>query len=181
MNKLSLYCKWTTTLGLIASTLACPVFAEQIASSFGKNMNPIVEKYLQIQSALAADSMIGIADLARDIAKLAEKLDSSTLKDADAAHFKPLPGAIKEAAEKLALTKNLESARKEFKQLSNSMTLWGRIQKPVGIQVVSCSMAQASWLQKVGEIRNPYYGKSMLGCGEVEGKADACCQGKHGH
>jgi len=30
-------------------------------------------------------------------------------------------------------------------------------------------MAKGSWLQSGKEIKNPYYGKSMLACGEIVG------------
>lgn len=30
-------------------------------------------------------------------------------------------------------------------------------------------MAKASWVQKRGKVRNPYYGPKMLDCGEVVG------------
>jgi len=32
---------------------------------------------------------------------------------------------------------------------------------------VYCDMAKASWLQMDRKIRNPYYGKEMLECGEI--------------
>ena len=33
--------------------------------------------------------------------------------------------------------------------------------------VLHCPMAEADWLQLDRTVRNPYYGKSMLECGEV--------------
>jgi hypothetical protein len=41
-------------------------------------------------------------------------------------------------------------------------------------------MAKASWLQKVGEARNPYYGKSMLDCGEVVDDFSHSTKHEHG-
>jgi hypothetical protein len=35
-----------------------------------------------------------------------------------------------------------------------------------GATKASCPMASARWIQKEGNLRNPYYGKSMLECGE---------------
>jgi hypothetical protein len=60
------------------------------------------------------------------------------------------------------------------------MAMWGTMSKPKGIDVVFCSMAKGSWLQKRGEVRNPYYGSSMLTCGEVVG-GDAHHPSGHGH
>lgn len=166
---------------LIMCSFAVPAFGASASPSFEKGMKPVVERYLQIQHALSDDSMKGVADFAREIVNLADKMDVSALKGVDAAHFKHIPDEIKKAAAGISLANTLDAARTEFKNLSDPMTLWARIQKPTGIQIVSCSMAKASWLQKTGEIRNPYYGKSMLTCGEIEGKDGACCQGKHEH
>jgi hypothetical protein len=34
--------------------------------------------------------------------------------------------------------------------------------------VMYCSMAEAEWLQKDDVLSNPYYGASMLNCGELK-------------
>jgi hypothetical protein len=47
------------------------------------------------------------------------------------------------------------------------MAMWATMVKPIGINVAYCSMTPGSWLQTGDEIRNPYYGASMLKCGEI--------------
>jgi len=37
-----------------------------------------------------------------------------------------------------------------------------------GVQRMTCPMASAPWLQKGGDTKNPYYGKQMQSCGEVQ-------------
>src|SRR5664280_1366751 len=37
-----------------------------------------------------------------------------------------------------------------------------------GYFVVTCPMAQADWLQRTKEIRNPYLGREMLSCGRIK-------------
>ena len=39
--------------------------------------------------------------------------------------------------------------------------------KVADVNVVFCSMAKGSWLQKEKVIANPYYGSKMLRCGEI--------------
>ena len=63
--------------------------------------------------------------------------------------------------------KSLKDMRTAFKGLSKPVTKWAKATKPKGLDVAYCSMAKGSWVQKRGEIRNPYYGASMLTCGEV--------------
>jgi hypothetical protein len=39
------------------------------------------------------------------------------------------------------------------------------------VKLAYCPMVRGSWLQKDETIRNPYYGKGMLTCGEFKDKA----------
>ena len=39
-------------------------------------------------------------------------------------------------------------------------------------------MAKASWIQASKEVRNPYMGKEMLGCGTIERTIRADAKGK---
>ena len=61
---------------------------------------------------------------------------------------------------------DLKAARAAFKELSLAMVDWAAKTKPQGYETYSCSMFPGKWVQKSGPIRNPYYGKEMLECGE---------------
>jgi hypothetical protein len=62
--------------------------------------------------------------------------------------------------------KDIEELRTSFKTLSE-MYLENSDKKEMSkFQKASCPMAKAKWIQKPGSLRNPYYGKSMLDCGE---------------
>ncbi len=137
--------------------------------AFDKGMEPILTSYLKIHGALAGDTTKGVAAAAKSIAKAAPKLNGKTVVGEHAAHYKGLPGKIEKAAKALGKASSLEQAREAFKELSKPMAMWGTMSKPTGIDVVFCSMAKGSWLQKRGKVLNPYYGKSMLHCGEVVG------------
>ena len=134
-------------------------------------MRPIVDSYLRIGEALAADSISEIGRNAEDIAKLAGSLDPTKVTGEHASHYVQIPTKLKMAAKKLAKSKTLEEARVAYKELSMPMAMWATMSKPEGIDVVYCPMAKASWLQKKGAIRNPYHGSEMLRCGQVV-KAD---------
>ena len=71
------------------------------------------------------------------------------------------------AAQALSKAPDINAARDAFKQLSQPMAMWATMSHPDGVDVLFCSMAKASWLQKHGEVRNPYYGAASLRCGEV--------------
>ena len=119
----------------------------------------VYENYLIVQDALAADSMEKVATSAQAIAQ-------AVSKDTD----KTFPTDVATQAETLAKAKDLPAARKAFNQLSTSLIGYAKSGNfPAGILYeVYCPMAKASWLQADKTVRNPYYGKSMLECGQVK-------------
>ena len=115
----------------------------------------LLSAYVKIADALAADDL-GAA-----------KTASAALVDhAGMAGEKQ----IREEATAVAKATNLSSARERFKTLSLSI-------EPLapgadGYTVMTCAMARADWVQTSGDVKNPYYGKAMLSCGEPK-KVDA--------
>lgn len=112
-------------------------------------MDEVLGAYLKIQESLAKDSMDGVTASATLIAG----------KSAD--------DAIKTPAQALSKDTAIEPARENFKKLSTAMDEWAKVKKPSGVDRAYCHMASAPWLQKTGDIHNPYYGKSMESCGEI--------------
>jgi len=136
------------------------------AHAFDKAMEPVLKSYLSIQEGLAKDSLPAIKGAAKTLARDAAGLDSASVGGEHASHYKDIPSNLKKAAAALTAATDLESARKAFQDLSKPMAMWGTMANPDGVEVVYCSMKKASWLQKAGEVRNPYLGLSMLTCGE---------------
>jgi hypothetical protein len=62
--------------------------------------------------------------------------------------------------------KDIGELRNSFKALSELYLKHGDPTKFKGLLKASCSMAEAKWIQREGKLQNPYYGKSMLECGE---------------
>lgn len=62
--------------------------------------------------------------------------------------------------------KDIEDLRTSFKQLSFLYISNSNKTEMKDLIVAECPMAKAKWIQPKGGIRNPYYGKSMLECGQ---------------
>lgn len=62
--------------------------------------------------------------------------------------------------------KNIDQMRESFKKLSSLYLVNGNKKQIKDLITAECPMAKAKWLQTKGSIRNPYYGKSMLECGQ---------------
>jgi Cu(I)/Ag(I) efflux system membrane fusion protein len=117
----------------------------------------VYDHYLKIQTALAGDSLTGVAENAQDIA-------AAVHGDA-----KTLPAAVGTDAEAIAKAKDLKAARAAFKPLSDALIQYLADHHAKGAYVkVYCPMAEASWLQSDKKVNNPYMGKSMSDCGEIE-------------
>jgi hypothetical protein len=104
--------------------------------------------YLNLQEALAADDF-------SKAQKAHEKICQKELL-----HY---TDDYKDCGKKF---KDIAELRKSFKDLSEVFIANGDKKEMKGLTQATCSMAKAKWVQKSGPIANPYYGKSMLRCGE---------------
>lgn len=136
---------------------------------FDRQMQPIVDSYLKIWNALSSDSLEDVGAAVDSIAKHAAKLDSSSVTGEHATHYENIPTNLRKAAQTLSQAKALDEARASFKKLSMPMAMWVTMSKPQYLDVVYCSMAKGSWVQKHGAVRNPYLGAEMLDCGDIVG------------
>ena len=157
----------TMFAAFLLTMTASPAAADSGSHEFGWGMEPVLADYIAIQEALAGDSLEGVPATATSISESAAKLDSEGITGEHAEHYKSVSAALVSASDELAKAQTIEEARAAFKGLSRPMSMWAAMSKPAEINVVFCSMADATWLQKAGDIKNPYYGSSMLGCGEV--------------
>ena len=115
----------------------------------------IVEPYLNIQTALAKDSVDGVKANAGQIATAAAALGAPAVP-------------IDTAAVQLASAADLADARLKFGTLSDAMVTYMdgfHLTPPEGVRAASCPMVKKPWLQRGSTIANPYYGSEMLGCG----------------
>jgi hypothetical protein len=123
----------------------------------------VVAAYLEIQAALAKDTLDGVPAAAERIVAQAPKLGAAG-------------EPVGMAATAVAKAEDLEAARAAFKPLSDAVIAVVRADPSAHeVKLAYCPMAGASWLQKEETIRNPYYGSSMLICGEfrpIEKQAD---------
>ena len=76
-------------------------------------------------------------------------------------------GDLKAKAQTAAGAANIAAMRKEFRALSEIVS---KMDLPQGHSLVFCPMYEKGsyWVQKKGGIANPYFGKTMLTCGEVK-------------
>lgn len=104
--------------------------------------------YIKMQEALASDDM----KTALEAHKVICTKDLTSLKDSYKDCTKTFSG--------------IDDLRSSFKNLSLVYLEHGNKKELKDLSTATCPMAKAKWVQKNTSLRNPYYGKSMLECGE---------------
>lgn len=132
-----------------------------------KLMVEVLQVYLEMQSYLAQDSTWRVGRSAGLIALKAKNFDTKLVPEDFNPMYQTLPKKLRSSARKMYKAKSLADLRLAFKGLSKPMATWANLSKPVGIDVIYCPVANATWLQNKGPIRNPYYGSQMLTSGQV--------------
>ena len=118
----------------------------------------LVDPFVRVQTALAADQFDGLATHARAIEAAATALG----RNAD---------AIAAGAKKLAAAKDIAAARTAFGEMSTALVAYAEKTKSTfgaGVRLAYCPMADKPWIQRDKELKNPYYGSAMLTCGSFK-------------
>lgn len=118
-------------------------------------LSTVLAQYVKVQTALAEDSLRGVPEAATAIAAAVKASEGK------------LPATLATEAETLAKAGDLKAARAAFKPLSTTLITAAAEAKSGRYFEAYCPMAAASWIQIGRSIANPYYGASMLTCGDI--------------
>jgi hypothetical protein len=126
----------------------------------------IVPSYITLSAELAADRTDGVAALKGEMETHAKGLEG---KPGIAKVTKALPGLA---------SGDIAAVRKAYKNVSDGMIEYMRADASTqsGNTIAYCPMAfddkGALWVQAEGKLANPYFGASMLRCGNKVGWTD---------
>jgi len=146
----------------------------EVSDEFRRQIWGIVEKYLSLQDALAGDDKDGAARASGRTLEVLSAVDMSLVSDKAHNVWMDNSVKIKAALDKIKEAEGIEPMRVGFEGLSNELII---VLKQFGIYPdktlykFNCPMAfdnkGADWLQMDKDTRNPYFGASMLKCGQV--------------
>jgi Cu(I)/Ag(I) efflux system membrane fusion protein len=141
-----------------------------VPEAFLFQLKPVYAAYLDAQEALAADDFAGFLQAAEDLQTALGFVEEAGLVG-------EALGAWRRAAAKLRLDEqivSIEQARQRFEAMSEGVIALQRRFGHLGSRtwhLAHCPMAfddaGADWMQRGEEINNPYFGASMLRCGEL--------------
>jgi len=146
-----------------------------VAYSQSVTVDQVLDQYFIIHKSLAADSISGVSTSIAEIARISRQASSTE------PHAKMQLIALSDAAARFNPA-DLKSARNGFGELSDALIAYLKASgaKTNPPYQFFCSMVKKNWLQPDKSTRNPYYGRSMLKCGEVV-QSDKAVEQPMGH
>ncbi len=152
----------------------------EVSDEFRQQIRVVVEKYLSLQGALAGDDLGLAVTAAKPAIETLSQVQMSPLNEKPHSVWMDRSAKMSKALDAIQNTTDIDAARKAFEILSNELIAvveqFG-IPETQQLYRIHCPMAfndkGADWLQADKEIRNPYFGSSMLKCGEVTEEINA--------
>jgi hypothetical protein len=132
------------------------------------NLQPVYDAYFVIKDALIKSDAKLTSAKATDLLTAISALKMDKLKTSEHTAWMKVVKKLTAEAKSISATTDLKKHRETFKSLSKNT--YDLIKVSKSDQVVYkqyCLMADADWLSKEKAVKNPYYGSSMLTCGNV--------------
>lgn len=148
-----------------AKTNTTELTAIEMADS---QLQSVYDAYFSVKDALIkSDSKLTSAKAATLLTAIsAVKMDK--LKSNEHTVWMKVVKKLTADAKSISSTTDLKKQRETFKSLSKSTYDLIKVSSPdQPIYKQYCPMADADWLSKEKAVKNPYYGSSMLTCGNV--------------
>ncbi|SFH90449.1 DUF3347 domain-containing protein [Halpernia frigidisoli] len=127
------------------------------------SISKLFQNYLSIKNALVSDNSDNASKAANEFIKSASMIDFKVLSEGNI-------NVLKKDASQISDSRSIDSQREIFGHLSQNMISLTKnfklADKSVFVQY--CPMADSSWLSSEKEVKNPFYGSSMLSCGSVK-------------
>jgi Cu(I)/Ag(I) efflux system membrane fusion protein len=140
---------------------------------FRSQLGTVVEGYLAVQKALAADQADQAVQEAKKTLDAVSAVDMTLITGQNHMDWMKHEAELKSILSNVVSTKEIEGIRKDFAELSELIisTVKQFKASSATLYQFKCPMAfdnqGATWLQADEETANPYFGKMMLRCGDV--------------
>jgi Cu(I)/Ag(I) efflux system membrane fusion protein len=150
-----------------------PTKKTSISTEAKNALQPLYEKYFKLKSALAADDFEKAKEAGTAMKEAHSKVNMSLFKGQSHDSWMQHSAALNEQLQHINHSGDITALRTSFISISKSMIALTESFDPFDdtIYLQHCPMADsnkgADWLSQEKEIRNPYFGESMLTCGEV--------------
>jgi Cu(I)/Ag(I) efflux system membrane fusion protein len=145
-----------------------------VAEPFRNTVSQLLSEYITLKDALVESDAAAAKEAANAVLTSANALPVATLQDEQKDFAEQQLKVVKESAATIAGTAELKDQRNTLEDLSEAVfsltKAFGATDQKVYYQ--HCPMVNnnqgAYWVSTNAEIRNPYFGSSMLKCGSNE-------------
>ncbi len=145
----------------------------RVSIDFTMKLNVIFDQYIDLKNALVNSDQAKAVQASAKLKVALSGVDMKSLNGEEHNKWMYLSNNISTQSDAIASFSAIESQRSAFADLSDQMYTavkgFGLMGKTAYYQF--CPMARdgkgAYWLSEISEIKNPYYGESMLTCGET--------------
>ncbi|MEQ1675865.1 MAG: DUF3347 domain-containing protein [Chitinophagaceae bacterium] len=142
----------------------------QVVQKDSASMETVLTEYLKLKNALVAGKSKDAADAATSLKAALDKIGGDLMTASEQKAFADLGDDTKEHAEHIGSAGgDIKHQREHFQMLSKDVY---DLVKAFGTTQTLfkdyCPMVKAIWLSETKPIKNPYYGSSMLTCGNVQ-------------
>jgi Cu(I)/Ag(I) efflux system membrane fusion protein len=150
-----------------------------------KALEPVYDRYFDVQMALAKDDMAKAKKAGAGLAAAVKGVDMSVFSHDGHGVWMPLSERLSKYAGRVSAAKDVKEARDGFFYLSQAVIELHRSFGHEGkakYYLTHCPMARggdgADWLQKEDIVWNSFYGESMQRCGSIKEAAVSTGDGK---
>lgn len=145
-----------------------------VAEPMQRNVSQLVDQYIKLKDAMVASDAPAAKSAANDMLQMVNAMPVATLEGEQKSYAEKKVDEVKQAVSVIASTDELAEQRQNLEQVSEATfglaKAFGGSDQTLYYQ--HCPMAfndqGAYWLSTNKEIRNPYFGESMLKCGTNE-------------
>ncbi len=136
-------------------------------------LEPLYNNYFDLKNHLVNDNFGRAVQAGKELRRTLGQVDMGLFKGEAQNIWMNNAAKLSNGLEHVHHYQTIEELRKAFQDISDAMIIMAQAFRPGSetIYVQHCPMADsnkgADWLSKEKDIRNPYYGASMLTCGEV--------------
>lgn len=145
-----------------------------ISAEAKKSLQPLYKDYFEFKDALTKDDFNSAKKALLEFEKSFGKINMSVFKGESHKVWMNYQTELKKQTLHASHIKNIKELRMSFEPISNVMIAMTKAFNPLNesAYVQFCPMANsdkgANWLSKENKVVNPYFGASMLKCGEVK-------------
>ncbi|MDK2771399.1 MAG: efflux RND transporter periplasmic adaptor subunit [Flavobacterium sp.] len=145
-----------------------------ISAEAKKSLQPLYKDYFQFKDALTKDDFNSAKKALLEFEKSFNKINMSVFKGESHKVWMNYQTELKKQTLHASHIKNIKELRMTFEPISNVMIAMTKAFNPLNesAYVQFCPMANsdkgANWLSKENKVVNPYFGASMIKCGEVK-------------